>query len=139
MNTITGFSISLPTKKGYAIYIYRNDVKTLFGYWPTLESAQIEINKLKILNKHMELNYFKNKDSNLDPAKRAGAILLGGIEAIRSIAWLDNDYKTCARANRIIESALEKAGPEWHFYQKAQEECNEYQHKLNAIKTINGN
>ena len=88
----------------------------------------------------MELNYFnKQMQGHSEAARKAAAVLLGGIEAIRSMAWIDNDYSTCARANRIIENALKEAGQEWHFYQKAQEECNEYQHKLNAIKTINGN
>ena len=88
----------------------------------------------------MELNYFsKQMQGHSEAARKAAAVLLGGIEAIRSMAWIDNDYSTCARANRIIENALKEAGQEWHFYQKAQQECAEYAHKLKSIHLINGN
>lgn len=88
----------------------------------------------------MELNYFnKQVQGHSEAARKAAAVMLGGLEAIRSMAWFDNDYSTCARANRIIENALKEAGPQYHFYEKAQQECAEYNHRLQSINIINGN
>lgn len=40
------YSIGQPSKKGFPIYIIRNEKQTLFGYWPTLDAARIELTKL---------------------------------------------------------------------------------------------
>lgn len=81
----------------------------------------------------MELNYFRKTESYLDAARRAAAVLIGGMESIRNIAWIDKDYKLCARVNNIIESALKEAGPEWSLYDRAESECNDYNHRLQSI------
>jgi len=87
----------------------------------------------------MELNYLKTYESHKDAARKAAAIMLGSLEGIRNMAWIDNDFILCQRMNNVILKALESAGTDWQLYELAINSCNDYQHKLNAIKTINGN
>ena len=42
----TAYTIGHPSKKGFPIYILRGEKSTLFGYWPTLDAARIELTKL---------------------------------------------------------------------------------------------
>lgn len=45
------YKIGEKTKKGWPIFIIRNERETLFGYWPTLEDARVELTKLVNMTK----------------------------------------------------------------------------------------
>ena len=116
------------------IAILENACKEAGKEWQFYKRSMAEVSQYKAMLETIKQdgnNYFKNTESHTEGARRAADVLLGGMEGIRQMAWYDNEYKTCRRINNIIERALNEAGPDWFFYDRAMQECAEFTKKLN--------